>query len=94
MIGADWGSKNTGANPLINAAQTLTTSYADLGFRIPTLGCKYMGIWIKLTRQQSSGVRIKVLAKHTDSGAEEYNLPIKTISSDVINISPEEVGYL
>lgn len=92
---ADWGSKYNTVIPIIGAAQTLTTSFVDLGsgFEIPCMGYKTLAIWIKLTIQQSVGVQIQALAKHTSAGSEEYNLPIETISATLVQVNPEIVQF-
>ena len=95
ITGAYWGSKFIGPIPIISAAQTVTTSFADLGaaFEIPCFGYYAMGIWIKLTINQSLGVQIQALAKHTSQGTDEYNLPIEEISSGLITISSEVLQF-
>lgn len=77
------------ATALISTPQTLTTSFADLGGEIDCKGYKTLWLWVKLTIQQSSGVQIKALAKHTASGTEEYNMPIETVSSTLISLNPQ-----
>jgi len=59
--------------PLIAAAQTITTSYADVWFEIPCAWYKTLFLWLKITIQGATSVTIKALPKHTSAGTEEYN---------------------
>lgn len=95
ITGQDHGSKTIDAVPIISAAQTVTASWVDLGasFEIPTAGYNTMGIWFKMTVQNSTGVQIQALAKHTPEGTEEYSFPIESVSSSLIEISPELIQF-
>lgn len=78
---------------LITAPQTLTNVYADLGAEVACSGYSYLGIWIKCTVQDSTGISVKALAKHTAAGTEEYSLPIQTVSTTEIAVTPEIVTF-
>jgi hypothetical protein len=86
-------ARTTDPEPLIAAAQTLTASFADVGYEVSTSGYNWAAIWIKLTVQQATNMQIQVLAKHTSAGTEEYNLPIEAVSSGLITISSEVIQF-
>lgn len=86
-------NKSTPVVNLISSPQTLTNAYADLGAEVACSGYSYLGIWIKCTVQDSTGISVKALAKHTAAGTEEYNLPIQTVSTTEIAVTPEIVTF-
>ena len=59
--------------PLISSAQTLTTSFADIGFEVPCAWYKTLFLRLKITIQNSIWVQLQALPKHTSAGTEEYN---------------------
>jgi hypothetical protein len=85
-------SRYTNSEAIISSAQTLTTSFADLGPEIDVQGYSICILWIKITIQQSQGVQIQGLLKHTYAGSEEYNFVIKqqgspsSINADLIEL--------
>lgn len=92
---ADWGSKNTSDSPvpLIAAAQTLTTSFTDFGFEVPTSGYRFFKLWLNIDINQGTGVQIRALEKHTSAGTDEYKMRIETVSSTKISIDNEIVEF-
>lgn len=82
-------SRYTDAESLITAAQTLTTSFADLGAEVCTSGYNTIGIWVKCTAQDSDEIQFRVQALHEVGGTEKYDLPVEIVSAEKITISPE-----
>lgn len=80
-------SRNTDPEPIIAAAQTLTTSYADVGYEIENKGYKKMGIWIKVTKNDATAIDLQVIVKHTSAGTEEYNMIAEVIAAGVSTVS-------
>ena len=60
---------------LIQSAQTVTTSWADLGLEIDTRGFNIVGVWLGITNNNSEGFRIRCIAHHTAAHADDYKLP-------------------
>lgn len=68
-------SRTSSSIPVITAAQTLTfVSLQDVGSEIPCQGYKYAYIYMTTTIQQSSNLRLAIMAKHESAGAEEMPL--------------------
>jgi len=55
-------------------AQDLTASYADFGVEIDMIGYTKLGIWVTSDVNDSLDVTLKILAKHTSAGADEYEI--------------------
>ena len=65
-------SRYTDQEELISSAQTLTTSFADLGPEIDMRGYNKLGLWITVDINDASDVELRILHKHTLAGSEEY----------------------
>jgi len=74
---------------LLGASQDLTGSWLDCGDEIFCSGYDAVFLFFTIDINDSTDIRIRALGKHTSTGAEEYNLPIKTISSTVVSIDDE-----
>ena len=82
--------RTDGPDALISAAQDLTsTVWEDLGDEIDTTAFDSVGVWLTLDINDSVNARVRVLAKHTQAGSEEYLLPIKTVGSSSVAIEDE-----
>jgi hypothetical protein len=86
-------SRYTDPETLITAAQSMTTSWADLGSEIDCRGYNSLGAWLTVASGSSNDFRVRVLAKHTYAGSEEYNIPIRTVSASDVKIEPEYVEF-
>jgi len=77
------------------SAQTLTGSWADLvtGYEIPTDWKKSIWLLIKSTVQLSTWIQVRALAKTSSWATLEATLPIKTVSSTIVNVAPETVWF-
>jgi len=62
--------------------QDLTGSYADYGSEIDMRGFNKLGIYIVCDTNDSRSITLRVLAKHTSSGSDEYE--IDGISTKVV----------
>lgn len=78
-----------GPQALISAAQNLTGAWADLGSEVKTSGFQHLGLWLNVDINDSSDVRVRVLAKHTEAHADEFSLPIKTVGASSVAIEDE-----
>ena len=70
----------------LEASQTITANWADLGSEIKTEYYNTLGAYIKLDVNSSSDVRIRALAKHITDGTDEYVLPIKVTASTEVKV--------
>lgn len=86
-------TRRTDAEAIIAAAQTLTTSFADLWPEIDCRGFNTVTIWLKGTVNASTGIQLRALGKHTYAGTEEMALPIESVTTAVINVTPEIVQF-
>jgi hypothetical protein len=77
----------------ITTPQTLTASFADVGGEMSCFRKRHAAIWLKITANDATNIQLQVLAKHTAADTLECNLPIMTVSSSVINITPEIVEF-
>lgn len=82
-----WGP--IGPESILAAAQDVTAAWVDLGAEISMVGFTHMGVWVNLDINNSENVRIRAIAKHTAAGADEYFLPIESISASDIKIQDE-----
>ncbi len=78
---------------LISSAQNLTDSWVDLGFEIECISYNTLAVWIELDINLSSNARIRAIAKHASGGANEYVLPIKTVSATDIKVDAEYTEF-
>ena len=57
---------------LLTEAQTLTTSWADVGDEINVNGASVLGLWATVTQKDSNPVQFRFLPKRASAGREEY----------------------
>ena len=74
-------------------AQNFTGSWVDYGSEIDVLGITRLGLWLNLDVNDSNNMRVRVLAKHTTAGTDEYMLPIKTVSSSDVKVEDEYLEF-
>lgn len=83
-------SRTTDPEPIIAAAQNFTNAYADLGYEVATAGYSDASLWLKITINNSVGVYVQILPKHTSAGTEEYSEVIKGVASGLITLTTEQ----
>ena len=71
---ANLDSRRVDVQSLLSSAQDLTASFADVGDEIPVPFFKSLYYFITVDINDSLDPRFKILAKHTNAGAEEYPL--------------------
>jgi hypothetical protein len=74
---------------LISSAQTLTGSWAALGDVVDVRDSSDVALYLKVVIGDSQNVRIRALAKRTESDSEAFSLPIKTTSASVVAVEAE-----
>lgn len=74
---------------IIAAAQDLTANWADLGSELHVAGAQAIGLWVTLDINGSTNARVRLLAKHTSAGTEEYVLPIRTVGTSDVAVEDE-----
>lgn len=92
VINGQW-TRTEDVVTLISSAQTMTTSWADVGTEISTKGYRYITFWLTVDINNSNDQRIRAIAKHTASGSEEYSLVIKTVSASDVKIEEEYLEF-
>lgn len=73
---------------IISAAQDLTGAWVDLGEVIDVRDVKLIALWLKLDINDSTDVRIRALAK-TSETSDDYVFPIKSASSSAVSLQDE-----
>ena len=76
---------------LISAAQNFTNAWAALGSEIDCRGYRQVGAFLKLTVNSSSGMRFRVMGRHTSASSDLFPLPIKVTSATSVSVAPEYV---
>ena len=71
---ANLDSRRVDVQSLLSSAQDLTASFADVGDEVPVSFFKSFYYYITIDINDSLDPRFKILAKHTNAGAEEYPL--------------------
>jgi len=62
------------------------TSWTDLGGEVEIMGYNRLTLYAVITGGDSTSIDLRVLAKHTSAGADEYEFPLETTSPSVIDI--------
>jgi len=78
---------------LITAAQAFTNAWADIGPEIPMHGYGGCAFYFTLDINDDKDLRFRVLGKHESAGAEEYLLPIKSVTTGVVNVQQLYVEF-
>ena len=82
-----------GQSSIISTPQNFTDAWVDLGSEIDTRFSQRIGMWITLDINLSNNARIRLLAKHTSGGSEEYVLPIRTVGASDVKVEPEYIEW-
>lgn len=89
MAYLEFDGRYGGPHELIAAAQNLTGAWADLGGELLVGGARSIGLYVELDINDSVNARVRLLAKHTSAGANEYVLPIRTVSTSDVKLQDE-----
>lgn len=85
--------KGMHAGPVaLAAAQAITGAWADLGAVQEITGAASVAVWIELDINDSTDVRIRLLALHT-AGGTEYVLPIETTGTSDTAVEDEYIEF-
>lgn len=82
---------------IISAPQTLTGSYADIGAAalggpfINSMDCASITLWLKITINDSTGIKIKMLGANAAADSVLYQTIIKDVQASSVNVVPSEV---
>lgn len=68
--------------------QSVTAAWANFGAEINTDGHKCIGLWLDVTINNSTDVRIRALAVHTPSG-DQYKLTDEVTTASVVAVAEE-----
>lgn len=74
---------------IVDVPQTLTGSWVDLGREFRTDRKEKVSLWLDITINDSENLRIRILGKLNLATADEYCLPISTVSGSEIDIQDE-----
>jgi hypothetical protein len=84
----------------VAAPQNFTAAWADLGGEIRIYeksdkrhNFSTIGLFLNLDINDSTDLRIRALAKHTEAGADEYVLPIRTVSASDVKVEDEYIEF-
>jgi len=84
-----------GPHELLAAAspQDLTAAWADLGAELLVAGASSIALWANFDINDSTNVRVRLLAKHASAGADEYVLPIRTVGTSSVLVEDEYIEF-
>jgi len=71
----------------LTSAQTVTTSWVDLGSEIAPKGNSAIGLWIDFTINDSNNFRVRLVGRHT-TGGDDFVIPIKSITPSSVLVKP------
>lgn len=74
--------------PLIDAAQTVTSGWVDLGLPVDMSNFSRLALWLVLDINDSQNVRIRALPKLGKNDTQEYNYVIESPSATDIELAP------
>jgi len=83
----------TSPQQLVSSAQALTGTWADLGSEYLVAGASYAGLYANLDINLSNNARVRFLAKHALAHADEFVLPIRTVSSSSVSVEAEYTEF-
>jgi len=95
MPNLDFPGIQKGPVELIAAAspQNLTGSWADLGDELDVEGAHFIGLFVNLDINDSANARVRLLAKRTSAGTDEYVLSIRTVGASDVKVEDEYVEF-
>jgi len=93
MANLEFDGRYGGPHTLIAAAQDLTANWADLGSELTVGGARFIGLYVELDINGSTNARVRVLAKHTSAGTNEYALAIRTVGAAAVSIEDEYMEF-
>lgn len=70
-------------------AQSFTGGWVDYGSELSVDGAQTIAVWVDIDVNDTNNACIRLLAKHTQGGADEYVLPIKIETATVVNVEDE-----
>jgi len=88
-----WNGNYSAPQQLISSAQNVGTAWADLGSEYQLGGAKSCAVYLNVDINLSVNARIRFLAKHASAHADEFVMPIKTISSSTVAIEDEYLEF-
>ena len=78
---------------LKTSAQNFTASWVNYGSEISTDGHARISLWFDIDINDTTDARVRILAKHTRGGVDEYTFPIETVSDSVVSVEDEYVEF-
>ena len=88
-----WNGRYTHPQQIISAAQTVGTAWADLGSEYQLGGAQTCALYLNLDINDATNARIRFLAKHASSHADEFVLPIRTVSASDVKVEDEYIEF-
>lgn len=89
MAHFQFAGRMNGPQDIIAVAQDLTGDWVNLGDEIPTAGSRWATLWTELDINDSTGVRVRLVGRHTLGGA-DYPVPTLTIGAVAVDV---QAGY-
>jgi len=74
---------------LITTAQTLTTSWVNLGSEQDMSQHTRCAVWLNVDINDSNNVRVRAIPKLAKNATLEYNLPIRTVGASDVKVERE-----
>ena len=88
-----WNGRHTSPQQIISAAQNVGTGWADLGSEYQLGGARTCALYARVDINTSTNVRVRFLAKHASAHADEFVLPIRTVSASDVKVEDEYLEF-
>jgi hypothetical protein len=71
----------------------MTGTWADLGSEYQLGGARACAVYVNLDINLSNNAQVRFLAKHSSAHADEFVLPIRTVSASDVKVEDEYVEF-
>jgi hypothetical protein len=88
-----FNGRYTDPQQLVSSPQALTGTWADLGSEYQLGGARACAAYVELNINLSNNARIRFLAKHASAHADEFVLPIRTVSASDVKVEDEYLEF-
>jgi len=88
-----FNGRYTDPQQLVASPQTIGTAWADLGSEYKLAGALSCAAYLELDIHDATNPRVRFLAKHASAHADEFVLPIRTVSASDVKIEDEYIEF-
>jgi len=88
-----WNGRHTDPQQLVSTPQTVGTAWADLGSEYKLAGARTCAIYANVDINDATNMRVRFLAKHASAHADEFVIPIRTISASDVKVEDSYIEF-